>query len=198
MTSPDPRSPLVFDTRVLGRRAGSMEIFDVDAQLSMEMGTDVIAVPEGDVIHVDLRLESVLEGVLASGTVDAVAEGACGRCLEPVSLPVQAEFLELFAYADRAAHHQQLGDDETDQCVLEGSLLDLEPVLRDAVVLALPFQPTCRPDCPGLCSECGQSLTADPDHGHDIIDPRWASLQSLAAGEGSDTSSPHIAQEKRN
>ena len=65
---------------------------------------------------------------------------------------------------------------------LEGDLLDLEPVLRDAVVLALPFQPLCRPDCLGLCPECGARLADDPDHTHDApIDPRWAQLQQLAA-----------------
>jgi uncharacterized protein len=63
---------------------------------------------------------------------------------------------------------------------LEGDLLDLEPLLRDAVVLALPFQPLCREDCPGLCIECGARLADDPDHQHEeAIDPRWATLQGL-------------------
>ena len=61
---------------------------------------------------------------------------------------------------------------------------DLEPVLRDAVVLALPFQPLCRDDCPGLCAECGARLADDPDHGHgDAVDPRWAALQGLLPGD---------------
>jgi uncharacterized protein len=67
---------------------------------------------------------------------------------------------------------------------LEGDFFDLEPVLRDAVVLALPLQPVCREDCLGLCSECGALLNEDPDHHHDAADPRWAALQGLSAGHG--------------
>ena len=64
--------------------------------------------------------------------------------------------------------------------MLQDDLVDLEPLLRDAVVLALPFQPLCRDDCPGLCTECGARLADDPDHQHeDAIDPRWAALQGL-------------------
>ena len=63
---------------------------------------------------------------------------------------------------------------------LEGDLVDLEPLLRDAVVLALPFQPLCMEDCPGLCPDCGFRLADDPDHAHDAaIDPRWAGLTAL-------------------
>lgn len=59
-------------------------------------------------------------------------------------------------------------------------MIDLEPILRDAVVLELPFTPLCRPDCAGLCPECGADLNRDPDHGHaEPIDPRWAGLIGL-------------------
>ena len=69
-------------------------------------------------------------------------------------------------------------DDEVSR--LEDDLLDLEPLLRDAVVLALPFQPLCVEDCPGLCVECGDRPADDPEHGHEEpIDPRWAGLQAL-------------------
>lgn len=182
MSSPHPRSPLIYDIRVLGRRAGVMDETSRDVRLGTAVGTDIIAVPAGTTLRVDARLESVLEGVLVTGTVESVAEGACVRCLEPVALPVATTFQELFAYADRVAHHQQVGDDDADRYVLGGDLLDLEPVLRDAVVLQLPFQPVCRPDCPGLCAQCGAPLADDPDHAHDTVDPRWASLQALSTG----------------
>jgi uncharacterized protein len=71
-------------------------------------------------------------------------------------------------------------DAEEETFFLEDGLLDLEPVLRDAVVLALPLQPVCREDCPGLCSECGARLADDPDHHHEAVDIRWAALQGLA------------------
>ena len=87
-------------------------------------------------------------------------------------------FQELFVYDDRGQDHGRSDlDDEVSR--LEGDLLDLEPLLRDAVVLALPFQPLCEDDCPGLCAECGARLADDPDHTHEAaIDPRWACLAS--------------------
>ncbi len=146
-----------------------------------ELGTDIIAVPTGSPVDLVVRLESVSEGVLVSGSVRATAGGACVRCLDPVTLPVEATFQELFAYADRAAHHREVDADADEDEVYElvGDLIDLEPVLRDTVVPMLPFQPVCRADCPGLCSECGAPLAADPDHRHDVIDPRWAALNTL-------------------
>ncbi|MDR6864282.1 YceD family protein [Phycicoccus sp. 3266] len=179
----DPRKPLVFDTKSLGRRPGSMELVQRTAEAPADLGTDVIGVPQGDPVELDLRLESVVEGVLVTGSATATATGACVRCLDPVAVPVDVRFQELFAYADRAAHHREVGagDDETEEYTLEGDLFDLEPVLRDAVVPSLPFQPVCREDCPGLCSECGARLADDPDHHHEVIDPRWSALQALSA-----------------
>lgn len=66
--------------------------------------------------------------------------------------------------------------------------IDLEPVLRDAVVTALPFQPVCKEDCAGLCSECGMNLNEDPEHHHEVLDPRWAALAGL-----SDNAADHAA-----
>jgi uncharacterized protein len=84
---------------------------------------------------------------------------------------------------DRHDKHDWLDDEEQDEeeLYLDGDLLDLEPVLRDAVVLALPMSPLCREDCPGLCVECGAPLAdAGPDHRHDKApDPRWAGLKQF-------------------
>ncbi|MBK8733020.1 MAG: DUF177 domain-containing protein [Actinomycetales bacterium] len=181
MTRLDPRAPLVFDTRELSRRPGSMQEVTRRVEAPEELGTDIIAVPTGSPVDLVVRLESVSEGVLVSGSVRATAGGACVRCLDPVTLPVEATFQELFAYADRAAHHREVDADADEDEVYElvGDLIDLEPVLRDTVVPMLPFQPVCRADCPGLCSECGAPLAADPDHRHDVIDPRWAALNTL-------------------
>lgn len=153
------------------------------------IGTDIIAIPTGTPLELDVRLESVVEGVLVSGSVRSTATGACVRCLEPATYPVDVAFQELFAYPDRAAHHHEVGVDEEDDEVheLEGDLIDLETVLRDAVVPSLPFQPVCREDCPGLCSECGALLADDPEHHHDQVDPRWASLSGLLDGPSGDT-----------
>ncbi|MFW5474504.1 YceD family protein [Knoellia sp. CPCC 206450] len=178
----DPRSPLVLDTKEVGRRPGSMAELVREVGAPADFGTEVLRVTEGEPLDVDVRLESVVEGVLVTGSVQGTATGACVRCLDPVSHDVDARFQELFAYADRNAHHQEVGDeDAAEEYLIEDGLIDLEPVLRDAVVPALPFQPVCRPDCPGLCSECGMHLAEDPDHAHDVIDPRWAALTDLAS-----------------
>ena len=142
-----------------------------------EMGTEVIGIREGAEIELKLRLEAVMEGVLVSGTVSGVAVGECIRCLEEVRLPLQASIAELFTYPENRVSE----DEDEDVRLVEEDLINLEPVLRDAVVLALPFQPVCREDCPGLCSECGALLADDPGHQHEIADPRWAALQGILA-----------------
>ena len=158
-----------------------MEQVQRTVEAPSDLGTDVIGVPQGDPVELDLRLESVVEGVLVTGSATATATGACVRCLDPVAQPVDGAFQELFVYAERHAHHEEVGDeDAAEEFRIEDGLIDLEPVLRDTVVPALPFQPVCRPDCPGLCSECGMPLAEDPGHRHDRIDPRWAALSALA------------------
>ena len=133
------------------------------------------------------RLEAVVEGVLVTGTVSAELEGECARCLEAVRSEIDADLCELFVYDEADGPQGSQDDEDDDTSRLQGDLLDLEPLLRDAVVLALPFQPLCQDDCPGLCVECGARLADDPDHRHeDPIDPRWAALQGLAGGDQQD------------
>ena len=123
-----------------------------------------------------------MEGVLVTGTATAGLEGECARCLEPIDDELDVRFQELYVYDDHAPADDDGQGDEVRR--LEDDLLDLEPLLRDAVVLALPFQPLCREDCPGLCTECGARLADDPDHAHEAaIDPRWAGLAGLQGTE---------------
>ncbi|MDF6018561.1 DUF177 domain-containing protein [Streptomyces sp. JH34] len=184
----DHRSPLVFDTRELGRRPGAMKRLTRTAEAPKDLGIDgVIGVPENAPLALDLRLESVMEGVLVTGTARATAEGECVRCLEPLTLEVEADFQEMFSYPDaddrnrsRTADPVDDAEDDEDRFFLEDDSFDLEPVLRDAVVLALPLQPVCKETCAGLCSECGIRLDENPEHHHDAVDIRWAALQGLA------------------
>ena len=145
-----------------------------------DLGIEVLQVPEGSPVELDLRLEAVMEGVLVTGTAHATLDGECVRCLDPIHDEIEGRFQELFVYEDQ--RHPSEEDDEVS--TLEGDLVDLEPLLRDAVVLALPFQPLCEDDCPGLCPDCGARLKDDPDHAHDAaIDPRWAGLTALQQDE---------------
>jgi uncharacterized protein len=173
----DLRNPLVLDTRELGRRAGSMRTVRFPAPAPADLGVELIAVPAGSEIDLDLRLESVMEGVLVSGTAAVTLAGECGRCLEPVTETLTVPIQELFAYPDSTT---DVTADEDETARMEGDFLDLEPTLRDAVVLALPLTPLCREDCAGLCAECGERLDDLPeDHTHDAPDPRWSGLQDL-------------------
>jgi uncharacterized protein len=175
----DPRAPLVLDTRELGRRPGIQREVSLSVPAPADLGIDVLRVREGEPVEIDLRLEAVLEGVLVTGTARAELSGECARCLEPISETTEVTFQELFLYDDDRGSSEE--DDEVS--MLKGDLFDLEPLLRDAVVLALPFQPLCRDDCPGLCVECGARLADDPDHAHEAaIDPAVGEPGTAQAG----------------
>src|SRR4051794_4684112 len=179
----DPRAPLVLDTRELGRRPGTERHVTRTVPAPADLGIEVLRVAEGSPVELDLRLEAVVEGVLVTGTAHAALSGECVRCLDEISSETTVDLLELFVHdgEDLGPEASSRGADETEDgetSRLEGDLLDLEPVLRNAVVLALPFQPLCREDCPGLCVECGARLADEPGHAHDAaVDPRWAALQ---------------------
>ncbi|MCA1710674.1 MAG: DUF177 domain-containing protein [Actinobacteria bacterium] len=177
----DPRKPLVLDTRELGRRPGSMRTVRFPAPAPADLGVELIGVPAGSDVDLDLRLESVMEGVLVSGTAAVALTGECGRCLEPVNDTLTVPIQELFAYPESATRAETVGDSIDEELAqMEGDLLDLEPALRDAVVLALPLTPLCREDCAGLCAECGERLDDLPeDHAHAAPDARWSALQNL-------------------
>jgi len=194
-----PRGALVFDMRQLGRQAGSALSRSRTVPAPADLHLELVSVPVGAEVALDVRFEAVTEGVLATGTATAPLAGECARCLDPLTSTVTVSFQELYLYSEgrphgsrevadkrekydkRAKYDRHDEDEERDdeERYLDGDLLDLEPALRDAVVLALPMSPLCRDDCPGLCAECGARLAdAGPDHGHeDATDPRWAGLK---------------------
>jgi uncharacterized protein len=151
----DPRLPLVFDTRTLGPAA--MRSVSRAAPAPASLGVELVSVPEGAELELDVQLERVSEGVLVTGTVRAPLVGECARCLDLFASATEVRFTELFTH--------DAGDDDADGYLLDGDLLDLEPALRDALVLELPLAPLCSADCPGLCSGCGVRL-ADAGAGH--------------------------------
>ena len=138
----------------------------------------MIGVPPGSPIDLDLRLESVVEGVLVTGTAVVQLSGECVRCLVGISDELEVDVQELFTYSESEASEEEASR-------LRGELIDLEPVLRDQVVLELPFQPVCSEDCAGLCAECGTNLDDQPEHTHDDgIDPRWSMLADVLTDGG--------------
>jgi uncharacterized protein len=186
-----PRGALVFDTRLLGRQAGSARTEKRTIPAPDHLRLELIGVPVGADVDLEVRFEAVSEGVLATGTATAPLAGECARCLAPLTSSVTAGFQELYLYADgrhdkhdkqeRHDKHDELEEQDDEERYLDGDLLDLEPAFRDAVVLALPMSPLCREGCPGLCAECGVPLAdAGPGHRHEeAADPRWAALKQL-------------------
>jgi uncharacterized protein len=182
------------DLRELGRRAGSMSEFDKTLPARPGWGVEMIGVPEGAPVHLHLRLESVMEGVLVSGTIDVPVTGQCARCLEPVEDRVQLDVQELYAY-EGSTTEATSGEDEVRR--VEGDLLDLAPLVRDTAVLTLPLSPTCTPDCAGLCVDCGERLDDLPaDHSHELVDPRWAGLAARFTTDSPTTDSTSTNSEE--
>ncbi|UYM05693.1 YceD family protein [Solicola gregarius] len=178
MPTLDHRAPLVLDTHELGRRPGTEREVALDVPAPADIGVDMLRVPEGDPIALALRLESVMEGVLVTGTASVDLVGECVRCLTDVTDTLTVDVQELYLYDDADPDE----DEQTSR--MDGELLDLEPAVRDAIVLSLPHNPLCTPDCPGLCPQCGFRLADDPDHGHEEpVDPRWAALRDLDVGD---------------
>jgi len=171
------RSPLVLDVSRLGRRPGVMMPVHQSVPSPSRIGLDLMAIDVGTELTLDLRLESVSEGVLVTGTVSAPTHGQCSRCLEPITGEIEIYLTELFAFPGSATESSTEAD-EVGHVV--DQTIDLEQPIVDAVGLALPFAPVCSEDCPGLCTQCGVVLAnAAPGHGHDVIDPRWAKLSGM-------------------
>jgi uncharacterized protein len=172
-----PSSPLALNIARLGRRPGAAFSVQDTVSSPSRIGLDLIGIQPGAPLDLDLRVESVSEGVLVTGTLAAPTSGECARCLATFSGQVEVTLTELFAYPDSV----------TDATTEEGEVgrvvddvVDLEQPIIDAVGLELPLSPVCRADCPGLCPDCGIPLaTAEPGHHHDRIDPRWAKLAGM-------------------
>jgi uncharacterized protein len=191
------RSVFVFNTHDLPHRAGEMREHQLSLLLSEPLGVDLLAIKPGESIEVELRITSVDEGVLATGEITAVATGECGRCLDPITWPIDEAFTELFYYETAASRAAEKGkkraksiskreekkdiDLEADELTfMIGDEIDLELPIRDAVILNLPVNPLCSDECPGLCQGCGEKwINLPADHAHNPEDPRWAALKGL-------------------
>lgn len=159
--------------REILNRPGEMRERERGFDVPEAFGEALASIPAGERIDLEVRLESVHEGILASVHAETTMHAECGRCLTRFTAPFEVDFQELFAYTPT----------EADEYGVHGDHVDLEPPLRDAVVLALPFQPVCRPDCPGLDPETGRMRDAEAAAEPAAVDPRWAALAGFLAEE---------------
>jgi uncharacterized protein len=139
-------------------------------------------------IELDLVLEAVTGGVLVRGAVRATALATCARCLAPTPRALEVDVLELHR-AVRGDDDEDVdgSEDDLDYELVEGDTqLDLDQMVRDALVVGQPVRVLCRPDCAGLCPTCGADRNADAcEHGDEQpSDPRWAALRGLRLPQG--------------
>lgn len=176
-------NPYVISIHDLGRSPGAMRTYQLTAP-AVDMQTTVAGVPDGTVLDLDVTLTQVSDGVLAQVGTEVEIQGSCVRCLRDFSVRTRVDATEMFFNPSTRAAAMAEGDEEAeDMLEIEGTEVNLESVVRDAIVLDLPFDPVCEPDCPGLCSECGIPLReAEDGHSHDVVDPRWAALGALNFG----------------
>ena len=161
---------VVIDVRDLVGHPGSSRTVRVDESIE-GLATQLAVVPDDRPVEADLMLESVVEGILVTGPVWGSMQLSCARCLKTFDQSFHLEVQELFAPgASGEGDEYPLGT--------EGSM-DLEPMIRDAVVLAMPFAPLCRPDCRGLCPRCGGDRNLGECSCPPEVDPRWAPLLDL-------------------
>ncbi len=161
------------DVRELLQKPAAHRHVVVHAPLE-DLATPVAWVPPDRPVTVDVEIESVVEGLLVTGRVSATAVVRCVRCLREFDQQVEAEVRELFTLEPRE-------DEDEGYAVLPDDRLPLDTMARDALVLAFPAFPLCRPDCAGLCPVCGADRnTVDCGHGDaGVTDPRWAALAGL-------------------
>jgi uncharacterized protein len=162
-------TPFRIEVAALLRRPGAARSEHVEAPLAGLAGVGA-EVPATSPVVVDATLERVSDGIVVRGTVSAHWVAACSRCLTPVEGDVAVHVDELY---ERDAL-------EGETYALDEDVLDLEPLVRDALMLELPSAPLCRADCSGLCPTCGvdrnnETCTCAPDNS----DPRWAALRGL-------------------
>lgn len=175
--------PLVIGIADLRRQPGTRRRVTEDATLA-GLGISSAVVSDDRPIRLDVELETLSNGLVATGTVTVPWDGDCRRCMEPVRGESVAEIREIFEPRPTEGETYPLGDD----------LVDLEPMVRDAALLALPLAPLCSSDCAGPAPDTfptgptGVTGDAESDDGGATRapDPRWAALSELDFESGDD------------
>ncbi len=172
MTRTGRGGPFVVGIAALRKHPGTRRRLHVVGPIA-ELAVTDSRVPEGSDVDVDVVLESMIGGVVVAGTVSAVWEGECRRCLEPANGRLVAQVREIFS------------DDPEPELgyAMTPDWLDLEPLAHDACILELPLAPLCGLDCLGLCPDCGANRNHETCTCTAKTDPRWAALAGLVANE---------------
>jgi len=160
---------VAIDVRDLLSRPGSSRTIHVEERIG-GLSTELAEVPADRSVEADLLMESVVEGVLASGPVEGAIVYSCARCLRPFEGAFRVEVQELFAAG---------APEEAEEYRIEEGFVDLEPMIRDAVLTSVPFAPLCSPDCHGMCARCGADLNVGACRCAPEPDARWDALSNI-------------------
>jgi uncharacterized protein len=154
--------------------------------LDSSQDADSLGIPRDDAalagpVKVSLELNVTGEDIRIDGGVSTVVEEECSRCLESYKRDLEAE-LHLYAIGSRSRGARPEPEDDQGEGMLihDGRQLDLSDEVRSAILLSIPMQPLCSPECKGLCPGCGANLNQGQCNcGHRAIDPRWKGLEKL-------------------
>jgi len=165
-------SALRIDVADLLRQAGGrreVHLAGPTADLAGSLASGPVEMVPGAEMHVDLVLERIGDGIVARGSVSGRWRSSCSRCLAPVEHGITVRLDELFE------EHRLRADLRR-----RGRRIDLDPAIRDNLIVELPPAPHCRDDCLGLCPHCGADLNVAPcSCDADVHDPRWDALREL-------------------
>ena len=173
-------------------RPGQSKPIDTVFPAPSGIGDDIVGVREGADVRVVGSFDSIVDGLVFTGRIEAPLTAECTRCLKPIDPDWTVNVTLFFPYdapgADDGRGNGEVeiiaGEDEAEDVYplsSDGAFADMESPLRDTLVEALPLQPLCKEDCLGLCPQCGVDLNEDPDHHHDVTDIRFAALEQFKA-----------------
>lgn len=192
-------SPWAVSVAQVASRPGQSKEIDATFPAPSGIGDEIVGVDEGTDVSVVGSFDSIVDGLILNARISAPVHAECTRCLKPIQRDWTVNVTSFFPYEDKSAAGKGgkagkngkeeevdiiAGEDEAEDTYLlldGGAWADLEALLRDTLVEELPLQPLCKPDCKGLCSQCGIDLNENPDHQHDMTDIRFAALEGLKA-----------------
>jgi len=182
-------SPWAVSVAQVASRPGQSKEIDATFPAPSGIGDEIVGVDEGADVSVVGSFDSIVDGLILNARISAPVHAECTRCLKPIQRDWTVNVTSFFpSAAGKNGKEEEVdiiaGEDEAEDTypLLDGGAwADLEALLRDTLVEELPLQPLCKPDCKGLCSQCGIDLNENPDHQHDMTDIRFAALEGLKA-----------------
>ena len=191
-------SPWAVSVAQVASRPGQSKEIDATFPAPSGIGDEIVGVDEGADVSVVGSFDSIVDGLILNARISAPVHAECTRCLKPIDEDWPVDVTVFFPYESgqdkangkggKSKQDDEIdiiaGEDESEDTypLLEnGAFADIEAMIRDTLVESLPLQPLCRPDCRGLCSQCGADLNENPDHHHDVTDIRFAGLAGLKA-----------------